>query len=996
MKTRYTLLYILTLLLSVFSVQTANAQTVQDALYIFRNDGQFNAFFFGDINRIEYSKIDTLGVEQDDYVVQEVYALDTLYRIPLNAIDSIAFVTPEKKYKADVFRPDKSIADYIVASDSINWIRLASNTPSTMIPKVGDKLFIEEESKYIPDGFVGLVTSVDQATNGYTIMTSELSPTDVFERLIVKAAGATPLPDNARRRGLFDGTEMSYTQEEPIELPTMSGSIAFQESYVLTPDGGPVDISVDGTGALTYSYTPRVQFRAFLFIDPALGIQYDQNVVFQNTTSWDLSFTGSMTGNVDIPLKGIDKKVGDMKVSANCGLFLNAQITGLTVGATWQNENVGRDYLVYSNRDLSGLETNPSNIVPVHKQNITHLRDTTTFTVSTQGKYSFSAGAYAKLEGSLKFPFNKKEIKAKVGVRLEVGARLNFDAPIWTPSAAAETLADLLSTTSIYQMLNKETNITASIYGKFSLYGQLNNWARTFPAELTLAKTNLYGLVPDITGINASYDDIERLYRIKFTSPIRRDVLFGIQTGFTFFDQDKKQIDDWDGGFHFRESQGTSYSHVFTTLDPIKDEEKTYTAYPYIKYLGYPILVDKSVDVTVDPARIDIEQREVFVGRDGGSLDISVKPNMANVECTSNEKWLSFVWLDHKNELAIYWDEMPKDTNDRKATILLQGKNSKTGELIIEDSVVVVQHEDLLEFTPKSIEAEANGGTYTVNITKTNLTDLSVSTESDFCTATLSDNVITVTVKPNTSTEARSASIVIKGKNAADKEVSDFIRISQASGSEVNPGEVSVAALQFLKSIDWICASYNATWYNQYGESRSYTYHSDTWTWNGRPDQYDAQDTIMIEEIKDPESPHVGKYKIIARQNAIGTYWYPDKKQFYYLEFIVDPNTNGAVTDIYMNSEVRWSSGSFQKMSYTQKNVPYKETTMYGDGVTDNSRMVEWSGSQEKGTLIDGNSSFTLEYDTPFDNECGYEFGDCDFCLIRIAFHNTIETPDDE
>ena len=69
---------------------------------------------------------------------------------------------------------------------------------------------------------------------------------------------------------------------------------------------------------------------------------------------------------------------------------------------------------------------------------------------------------------------------------------------------------------------------------------------------------------------------------------------------------------------------------------------------------------------------------------------------------------------------------------------------------------------------------------------------------------------------------------------------------------------------------------------------------------------------------------------------------------------------------------------------------------MYGDGVTDNSRMVEWSGSQEAGTLIDGNSSFTLETDTPFDNECGYEFGDCDYCLIRIAFHNTIETPDDE
>ena len=95
----------------IFGVLPVSAQANQDALYIFRNDGQFNAFFFGDIDRIEYSKIDTLGVEQADYVVQEVYALDTVCRIPISAIDSIAFVTPENKIRADVFCPDKSIAN---------------------------------------------------------------------------------------------------------------------------------------------------------------------------------------------------------------------------------------------------------------------------------------------------------------------------------------------------------------------------------------------------------------------------------------------------------------------------------------------------------------------------------------------------------------------------------------------------------------------------------------------------------------------------------------------------------------------------------------------------------------------------------------------------------------------------------------------------------------------------------------------------------------------
>ena len=86
---RYTL-YIFVAILVMLNIQPANAQQTQDALYIFRNDGGFNAFFYADIDRIEYSKIDTLGVEQSDYVVQEVYALDSCFRIPVSAIDSVA------------------------------------------------------------------------------------------------------------------------------------------------------------------------------------------------------------------------------------------------------------------------------------------------------------------------------------------------------------------------------------------------------------------------------------------------------------------------------------------------------------------------------------------------------------------------------------------------------------------------------------------------------------------------------------------------------------------------------------------------------------------------------------------------------------------------------------------------------------------------------------------------------------------------------------------
>ena len=107
----------ITITLSPLSI--IKAQT-QDALYIFRNDGTFNAFFYADIIRIGYSNIDTLGVEHDVVVVQEIEALDTLYRIPLSAIDSVAFVTPENKVKADVTVMTSQFTDYIVASLGID------------------------------------------------------------------------------------------------------------------------------------------------------------------------------------------------------------------------------------------------------------------------------------------------------------------------------------------------------------------------------------------------------------------------------------------------------------------------------------------------------------------------------------------------------------------------------------------------------------------------------------------------------------------------------------------------------------------------------------------------------------------------------------------------------------------------------------------------------------------------------------------------------------
>ena len=777
---------ILVAVLAMFSVLPVSAQQTQDALYIYRNDGGFNAFFFGDIDRIEYSKIDTLGVEQTDYVVQEVYALDTVYRVPISAIDSIAFVTPEKKIKADVFCPDKLIANYIVASDTINWIRLASNTPAAMIPKKGDKLLIEEKSQFIPRGFVGLVTSVDNNNDGYTIMTGELRPTDIYERLVIKAAAASPLPDKVRHRGLFDGTEMSYTTEEPIELPVLSGSISIQGSRVLY-DKHDVSLTADATGSFSFSMAPRLQFRGFIFIDPVIGLQQDMKTTIHNKSSYSLSVTGSLTGNVDIPLAGIpdiELPVG-LKIAINCGLFINAQLTGITIQKTWESEQIGKGFF------YNKLEPPfTSNSEPVAINKITFCKDSTSFSCSMQGKYTFSAGVYAKAEVSATLPFDKdkNKIKDKVGARLEVGARLNFEAPIWTP----DIIADLVTSQNLYQLLNKETNISTSAYGKMSVYAQINDEVLNLSPELSTTPAHLFSLVPDISDIRVSYDDPERPYRFKFTSPIRRDVLLGIPTGFVVLDQDKKVIDDWGGGYHFREKPGMTYSHVFTTLDPIRDDYKTYTVYPYIKYMNSQLLVDKSIDVKVDPARIDIEHRKITVSEERGNREIRVQPNMAKVEFTPTASWLETIWIDDKNELTVFWGELPEDMKGRKAKINIKGINSTTNEPIITDTITVVQGEvSDASVEPTLLEFPAEGGVKFAKYTFGDYKSLGRQANASWMTTAWSqfndypDEVI-VCASPNTTKEARVDTVkmgftMVKGSPFNERFIIPIV-VKQAAG----------------------------------------------------------------------------------------------------------------------------------------------------------------------------------------------------------------------
>ena len=91
--------FILALCLSLFSM-SVYSQT--DAVFVYRNDGDLDAFLLSDIVQMTQSKEDTLGVLHEDFCVQEILTSDTLYRIPISAIDSIGFHPLPTEYQPEV------------------------------------------------------------------------------------------------------------------------------------------------------------------------------------------------------------------------------------------------------------------------------------------------------------------------------------------------------------------------------------------------------------------------------------------------------------------------------------------------------------------------------------------------------------------------------------------------------------------------------------------------------------------------------------------------------------------------------------------------------------------------------------------------------------------------------------------------------------------------------------------------------------------------------
>ncbi|MBR1394788.1 MAG: hypothetical protein IJ559_03920 [Prevotella sp.] len=239
-------------IIALFAIATAQAQEENAAFYIYQNDGHFDGFFYDQVEKISYSKLDTLGVEHDDYVSQEIVTADSTYRIMLTAIDSIGFVQPEIRYNPRLRDMRKEgMTDYLTNRDEeALMLTFSPSMPASLIPHEGDVLADFEYNSL----FGGRVKSVSTSGGSITVVCDALeSVHDIFEQFVTVEQYGQDNAGNMVRRRVAGMPQLTKGEFPTKSRRNSSGEYAFNffnfsmsgHFPVYTSPGGDVNISVD-------------------------------------------------------------------------------------------------------------------------------------------------------------------------------------------------------------------------------------------------------------------------------------------------------------------------------------------------------------------------------------------------------------------------------------------------------------------------------------------------------------------------------------------------------------------------------------------------------------------------------------------------------------------------------------------------------------------------------------------------------------------------------
>lgn len=538
------------------------AQDNQKVLYIHRNDGDFNVFFYSDIDSIVYSKIDADSILCDDFVTQEIWTADTVARIPISAIDSICFQTPSTVYKSGVVVLDDDKQGWIEKVDSLT-LYLNLSTPATYIPSVGERLVTTDMNDLFPIGFIGRVKSVNNNNDFIVVDCEQINMSDVFDRYYCIVEGeCVNTPEGTMR--------LMNRVDKTVSLPLLT----FQKSVDVSFGWTDSEYCSLGTGAkVEYSCITRPTLH-YVYVneygDQFLSIRFD----FEHELSTSSSLYGQFsignewnTASIDIPVEAVPftkfyiKGGPRFEVSGNLAL-------------DFQRSDKFHSAYYFMKGTNSNVKYTNGFVTP------THIEGNHTVTMATGG-VSVYGGMFLEVGYGLLI-----EDWGKVYGRFDAGLELSLDADIGKSIDNASISTELYDSCDDLMTLGLDF-----VYGGTCGIGMEIGSSQAGVSLSSMSKVNLFklGLFPSFNNTKYMNDNDGNKY---LYSEVGKNMLLPVPVGFKVFDDENNLMfceyyDEKYSNFSFNEFR-VPYS--FTMVN------KKYTAYPVFKLFDqYEILASPSV-----------------------------------------------------------------------------------------------------------------------------------------------------------------------------------------------------------------------------------------------------------------------------------------------------------------------------------------------------------------------------------------------------------------
>lgn len=293
------------------------AQSADDQILIFRNNGETNLLWQSKLDSIITTNIDTLGNIYDEPVAQIFHYGDESLYVSIAEIDSVCFGSRnqiEIRQEVRLLTDAKDIS-WIIGYDG-EYIYYRKDTPADVLPKTGDKLYYADVTELFPCGLCAKVTGVNHREQNIAVAVTGIENTEIFSKFFF--AGTSEDLQMARK---YIAKVEEVDRAEPVifTLPLgNNGEMSVDGSLRIRSENIVIDVfqhyyhakfrvetsiglgfkassreSTSGSLEKTFAsvklptvagvFVPRLSIGGFLDYNAELSVQY--NMVRKNTTN---------------------------------------------------------------------------------------------------------------------------------------------------------------------------------------------------------------------------------------------------------------------------------------------------------------------------------------------------------------------------------------------------------------------------------------------------------------------------------------------------------------------------------------------------------------------------------------------------------------------------------------------------------------------------------------------------------------------------------------